>query len=144
MVHNNPGFQPGPGDSLTQKVYPLFSEVVTLLLRAGTTVVAEAAWQDKNWRPVLEPLTDLADIRIIHCTADFDAARHRARRRYETNPVHQAAHTAPRPGRGRPPNEWFVGISLPAPRLEVDTTDGYTPDLQHIKEFVNSGRADST
>lgn len=137
IVHNNPGFLPAPGDWITQKTLPLFFDVLTLLLRAGTTVVAESAWQDKNWRPGLEPLTDLADIRIIQCTADLDAADQRARRRYETNPAHQAAHTAPGPNRpSRHPNDWYVGISLPAPRLLVDTTNGYHPSIQEIMTFI--------
>jgi hypothetical protein len=33
----------------------------------------------------------------------------------------------------------FEPVSLPAPSLDVDTTDGYVPELAAIVEFVNSG-----
>lgn len=43
MVHANPGFTPGPGDPLTRRTLATFFDVLRLLLRAGVTVVAEAA-----------------------------------------------------------------------------------------------------
>ncbi|MBM7789343.1 AAA family ATPase [Tenggerimyces flavus] len=137
MVHANPGFEPGPGDPLTQKALPLFFEALSLLLRSGTTVVAEAAFQDDLWRPGLEPLTELADIRVIQCTADAETARARNARRYEGNVVRKAAHTGPRPGRQA--NDSFAAISLDGPRLLVDTTHGYDPGLDDIATFIHRG-----
>jgi predicted kinase len=64
MAHATPGFAPEPGDELTMRTLPVFFGVLELLLRAGVTTVAEAAFQDKVWRPHLEPLRDLAQIRI--------------------------------------------------------------------------------
>ncbi|MFJ2834268.1 AAA family ATPase [Nocardia sp. NPDC087230] len=46
-----------------------FFDTLTVLARAGVSIVAEAAFQDKLWRPNLIPLTELAQVRIIHCTA---------------------------------------------------------------------------
>jgi predicted kinase len=62
MVHAAaPGFVPATDDVLSQRTYTVFFEVLELLLRAGTTVVAEAAFQDRLWRPRLEQLANVAD-----------------------------------------------------------------------------------
>ena len=47
MVHASPGFVPATGDELTRRTLPVFFGVLELLLRAGVTTVAEAAFQDK-------------------------------------------------------------------------------------------------
>src|SRR4051794_4157712 len=60
MVHAAGPFDAGPGDPLTVRTFPLFFSILRLLLEAGATVVAEAAFQDKLWRPNLEPLAELA------------------------------------------------------------------------------------
>ncbi len=85
MVHAALGFVPGPGDELTMRTLPVFFDALELLLRAGVTTVAEAAFQD----------------------------------RYA--PAYRA----------------FDRVSVEAPSIEVDTTDGYTPGLPEIVAFVN-------
>jgi hypothetical protein len=52
------GFVARPGDELTVKTLPVFLAVFEVLLKAGVTTVAEAAFQDHGWRPRLEPLLD--------------------------------------------------------------------------------------
>jgi hypothetical protein len=70
--------------------------VVELLVRAGVTTVAEAAFQDRVWRPGLVPLRELAEIRIVHGTVDADIAVARRLRRTAENPLRRA-HADPRP-----------------------------------------------
>ena len=77
MVHATPGFVPAPGDELTMRTLPVFFGVVELLVEAGVTTVAEAAFQDRVWRPHLEPLRHLARIRIVHCAVDAEVALER-------------------------------------------------------------------
>jgi predicted kinase len=144
MVHAHPGFVPGPGDELTKRTTATFFDVLELLLRAGTTVVAEAAFQDKVWRPRLEPLADLADIRIVHCVVDASVAYARRVRRLEEDP-RRAAHADHDSLRGgfeqvKASHEAFVPVSLPVPSITVNTTDGYDPELAEIVEFVTSPR----
>ena len=75
MAHvHGPDFQGGHGDPLTQRTFPLFFDVLTMLVGAGVTVVAEAAFQDERWRTGLEPLVALAELRIIRCTVAPAAA----------------------------------------------------------------------
>lgn len=45
---------PALGDALTMRTLPTFFSVLELLLRAGVTTVAEAAFQDHVWRPRLD------------------------------------------------------------------------------------------
>lgn len=47
-----------------------FFGVLELLLAAGVRTVAEAAYQDRWWRPGLETPRDRAEIRIAHCSVD--------------------------------------------------------------------------
>jgi predicted kinase len=137
MVHASRGgatpFAAQTGDELTVRTLPVFFSVLEVLLRARVTTVAEAAFQDHVWRPRLEPLLGLAELRIVHCMVDADVASRRVRQRAWDNPLRRAhadaqavAHRA------------FSRVSLDAPSLEVDTTDGYRPGLDQIAAFVNS------
>jgi predicted kinase len=132
------GFVARPGDELTVKTLPVFFGVLELLVRAGVTTVAEAAFQDHVWRPRLEPLLDLAQLRIVHCTVDADLAFRRTSRRARDNPLRRA-HVDPDPeGPDRPPDPPpFVRVAMDVPSLKVDTTDGYRPGLDEIVAFVN-------
>jgi predicted kinase len=129
------GFEPRPGDELTTRTLPVFFSALELLVRAGVTTVAEAAFQDHVWRPRLAPLLDLARLRIVHCVVDADLAARRIAQRMRDNPLRRA-HADPGPD--RPPGpQAFVRISLDAPSIAVDTTDGYRPGLDQIVAFVN-------
>jgi hypothetical protein len=139
MVHASPGFVPGPGDELTARTLPTFFGVLELLLTAGVTTVAEAAFQDRIWRPRLTPLLPLARLRIVHCVVAPETAFHRIVRRGEVSSV-RAAHADPGPAdeadRIRRHLE-FDRVSLDAPWIEVDTTSGYRPGIDQVAAFVN-------
>ena len=141
MVHAQGGdFEAAAGDPLTMRTLSVFFDTVRLLLTAGVTVVAEAAFQDRLWRPGLEPLSELAHLRIVQCRVDAGLAHERYVRRHAHNPDSRRAHAVII---GRDIEDWeraysgFDRVSIPAPSLHVDTTDGYTPDLAEIVEFVN-------
>ena len=140
MAYSSPGFVPAPADELTMRTLPVFFGVLELLLRAGVTTVAEAAFQDHVWRPYLEPLHGLAQLRIVHCVVTHDVAFRRVLQRGQDNPVRRA-HADPRPDHdvadfARHRNA-FDRVSVEAPWIEVDTTDGYKPGLDDIVRFVN-------
>jgi predicted kinase len=133
------GFVARPGDELTVRTLPVFFGVLDLLVRSGVTTVAEAAFQDHVWRPRLEPLLGLAQLRIVHCSVAADLAARRVHRRAQDNPLRRAhADAEHRPG--HPGHPAFVRLALDAPSLEVDTTDGYRPGLDEITAFVNGPR----
>ncbi len=141
MAHSSPGFVPAPGDELTARTLAVFFGVLELLLRAGVTTVADAAFQDHVWRPRLEQLRGLAQLRLVHCVVAADVAFRRVRQRGENNPVRRA-HADPRPDHDLADfvrqRDAFDRVSVAAPWLEVDTTDGYRPGLDEIVRFVNS------
>ena len=135
MVHAVPGFVPGPADELTKRTLPIFFGVLELLLSAGVTTVAEAAFQARLWRPRLELLRDLAQIRVVHCQVDADLALERTLRRGVENPLRRAH--VDDPAALIRNHSAFDRISVDAPWLEVDTTNGYVPGLSRIVAFVN-------
>jgi predicted kinase len=140
MVHSS-GFAPAPGDELTMRTLPVFFGAVELLLRAGVTTIAEAAFQDHLWRPRLEQFRALAQLRIVHCVASHEVAFRRVLQRRQDNPVRRA-HADPRPDHDvaefARKRDAFDRVSVQAPWMEVDTTDGYQPGLDEIVRFVSS------
>ena len=137
MAHATPGFTGAPGDELTRRTLPVFFAVLDLLLRAGVTTVAEAAFQDHVWRPRLEELRGLAEIRVVHCTVGAGAAFARITRREQDDPLRRVHAAAPGDAAGRDAaHRAFRRVSIDAPALEVDTSDGYRPPFGQILSFA--------
>jgi AcrR family transcriptional regulator/predicted kinase len=138
MVHATPRFAGGTGDDLTMRTLPVFFEVIGLLLRAGVTTVAEAAFQDRVWRPRLTPFLGLARMRIVHCVVDGEVAFERVLLRGDAERTRQA-HDDPGPT-GRAGflrrHADFHRVDLGVPWIEVDTTSGYRPDIAEIATFA--------
>lgn len=138
MAHAAPGFVPGEGDELTRRTFPVFFAVLRLLLEAGVTTVAEAAFQHRVWRSRLEPLLLLAAVRVVQCSADPEAAFARivarraadGTRRAHPDPVPADRDAYVRRLRG------FDRLRLDVPQLEVDTTSGYRPSLAEVVAFA--------
>ena len=130
----------GTPDPTMLRTNAAFFAAVELLLRAGVTVVAEAAFQDRLWRPALEPLTALGSLRVIRCLIDPGIARDRiaARLAVPTRAAHNDGRLLAAPG----VLTTWEPISLPVPVLTVDTTDGYRPGLPEIVAFATGRAAD--
>lgn len=124
-----PGFVAAPDDPLTRRTLPAFFGVLRLLLEAGVTTVAEAAFQDRLWRPNLLPLLELAELRIVQCHVPREVALGRRRRRAAAEPTRRAH------ADGQVPAS-FQRLALDAPSVWVDTTDGYRPALDEIAAFA--------
>lgn len=132
MVHAVGRFEAAPGDELTQRTLPVFFSVLRLLVEAGASVVAEAAFQHEIWRSHLAPLAELADIRIVQCHADPETARRRllgrgSRRAHADASVGGATYYAE-----------FRRVALAVPSIDVDTTSGYVPSLDEILRFLDA------
>lgn len=136
-MHANPGFVPGPGDPLTMRTLATFFDVIGLLIGRGSSVVAEAAFQDHVWRPRLNPFLGLADVRIIHCAVSADVAHDRIATRAAENTLRKAHEDGHRSAETwRRTHDSFDPVSLPVPTITVDTTDGYQPDLAELGRFL--------
>jgi len=146
MVHaERRPFEPAPDDPLTRRTFPLFFDVIRLLLAGGVTIVVEAAFQDARWRPELEPVGEQAELRIVQCHTDPTVAYRRAAARSEKRRAVSAHADGALP---REVEEWrrrfasFERLSLPVPSLDVDTTDGYEPAFAEIVAFASRCSAD--
>ena len=138
MAHATPGFVPGPGDPLTMRTLSTFFDVLGLLVGRGTTVVAEAAFQDRIWTPGLTPLLGRAELRILYCTIPADLALSRINTRTTGNPNRRAHEDAQISDDARlRTHNAFEPISLAAPTLTIDTSDGYHPPLPEILAFLS-------
>ncbi|MFD0744893.1 AAA family ATPase [Phytohabitans flavus] len=131
------------GDPFDYATLDVFFRMLSVLLKAGVTVVAEAAYQDRLWRPGLTELGESAELRIIKCTARPYVAYDRIRWRLAHDP-HRAAH-ADRElldalASGRQTLDSFEWITLDAPTLVVDTSDGYRPQLDDIVGFATDAK----
>ncbi|MFG3099373.1 AAA family ATPase [Streptomyces sp. NPDC048182] len=141
MVMNFPGHDAESDDPLNIPALEAFFATIAVLLRAGTTVVAEAAFQDRLWRPGLVPLMDFADLRIIRCTTPAPTIAERITDRARDD-SHRVAHgdralLADMKAGVYDPDR-FVPINLSVPSLLVDTSDGYAPSMAEIQKFLEA------
>ncbi|MFF3069477.1 AAA family ATPase [Kitasatospora sp. NPDC057936] len=131
-----------PADDLDLRTFETFFRSIGELVRSGTNLVAEAAFQDKLWRPGLAPLVPLADVRVVRCTVDPEIAHTRIARRATEEPsraVHADSELLRRIAEGQRPIASWVPIALDVPCLVVDTSRGWTPPPARIVEFANHG-----
>jgi predicted kinase len=134
MVAATPGFVPGYSDPLTVRTYSLFFATIRLFLENGVTHVAEAAFQHANWVRGLESLLPLATLRVLRCQVAPAIARARGEERRHEQPARVAHDDIEHFSADRS----FEPIQLEAPTLDVDTSNGYAPDLDAIAAFVRS------
>jgi predicted kinase len=142
MVHAHGGeFQGAPGDPLTQRTLPLFFDVIRTLVDGGVTVLAEAAFVDARWRDGVAPFVERVEVRVVRCRVPAHVAYARAGTRAASNEQRRRAHGDSTIDKQLA--DWeheFAGFkfaSLDAPAIDVDTTDGYSPELAKIVAFVN-------
>jgi predicted kinase len=119
-------------------IYETFFELIDLLISRGISFIAEAAFQNKLWKPGLLHLSDKAEIRIIVCEVPPDLARHRFVNRLLSDPERERFHgdgslIAEQAGLL---TEAYEPVNMNVPALTVDTSEHYHPGLQDIIAFV--------
>ncbi len=132
-------YVPEPSDELALRTLATFFDVIRLLVERGVTLVAEAAFQDHVWTPNLTPLAVLAELRIVQCHTEPAAATQRIAEHVATGRAHadRALLASLRRDDG-----YFTGfrrVAIDAPTIDVDTTNGYTPSIDEIVAFVETG-----
>jgi len=138
MVHTQPGFQPSMEDALSMRAFDVFFNVLGLLLRAGTSVVAEAAFQDPRWQQGLAPLLSDCSPVVVHCSVAAEEAFARRLRRMREDPVRRAHADQESLKAGPHAFDHYRRLTLPAPSITVDTARGYQPELTDIIKFVQA------
>lgn len=130
------------GKNVKQDIYSIFFEILEFMLKKQITLVAEAAFQHHLWTPPLERFLDISKIKIIICTIDPHLARSRFVQRGLSDPKRLRFHgdwgvRAAQEGIEVPLGDYHPPL-LSIPTLEVDTKDGYYPNLDDIEAFLLS------
>ncbi|MBW4665423.1 MAG: ATP-binding protein [Chroococcus sp. CMT-3BRIN-NPC107] len=131
------------GKDVNQGIYATFFEILDFLLSKQITLVAEAAFQHNLWVAPLERLLQTSQIKIVVCTVDPHLARTRFIQRGLSDPNRLRFHgdwgvRAAQKGIELPLGNYEPPL-LPIPTLEVDTSDGYRPNLNDIESFLLKG-----
>lgn len=136
LVHAADDYVATAGDALTVRASELFFDVVATMVEGGVTLVAEAAFQDKVWRPNLLRVAADADVRVLQCHTDVATARGRvesrgSRRAHADTTVQDDEYY-----------RRFERVRLDVPSLDIDTTSDYSPTLDEIVRFLSrTGRS---
>lgn len=128
------------GKDVNQSIYNTFFEILEFLLIKQITLVAEAAFQHHLWATPLERLLQISEIKIVICMVDPHLARSRFVQRGLSDPNRLRFHgdwgvRAAQEGIELPPGDYHPPL-LPIPTLEVDTSNGYFPNLDNIEAFL--------
>ena len=117
-----------------------FFGTLDYLLSQGISVLAEAAFQHPLWEKGLEPLREKARLAVVVCRVDAQTALDRFLARGLADERRTYFHgdkgvrmlqsgVIPEPGDYNEPH-------LDAPTFIVDTTDGYSPDIQTLYRSI--------
>jgi predicted kinase len=124
--------------SIDLQVYETFFETIELLISKKISLVVEAAFQDKLWRPKLLNLLQKATIKIIICKAGTDLIKARFENRLSGNPDREKFHgdQSLTPEQIASLIDHYKPVNMEIATLEVDTTQNYDPDLKEIINFI--------
>lgn len=119
-------------------VYHTFFEAIDLLISKGISIIAEAAFQDKLWRPKLLNLSGRAEIKIIICRSNPDVVKSRFADRFSNNPDREKYHgdRSISLSKFKSLTENYQPVNIDVPTLQIDTTNGYSPDTEEIINFI--------
>jgi predicted kinase len=120
--------------------YSLLFEIVGCLLDASVGVLVESNFRRGLSETDLRPLVERAPAVLLHCRTNGEEILRRYRRR-ATQQERHAGHfdqdaTAELVQDLHSGN--YEPLDLDLPTLVIDTTDGYSPDLDQIGQFVSS------
>lgn len=124
--------------SADQVVYDTFFETIDLLLSKGISIIAEAAFQDKLWKPKLVNFSEKAAIKILICKTNPELIKSRFTNRFLNDPDRKKYHGDPSLSQGQSTSlvENYKPVNMNTPTLQVDTTNDYHPSIEEIVNFI--------
>ncbi len=134
-----------PGDirgsqRLGLAAYRILYTVAARVLESGSGVVIESTFWRGRSEPGLHPILELADARLVHCSAAAEVLKARYVRRFqrgERHSVHLDAERADGLAEDLA-GDRFTPLELPVPILEVATDDGYEPGFEAILGYLRA------
>ena len=114
---------------LGRAAFEVMRSVAKRSLESGAPLVLEGNFTRERSEPWLRELTALADARVVLCRTPKDRERfaNRAGTRHSVHLDDLAYDWAPA-------SEFALGLDVPM--LEVDTTEGYGPNIETIIRFI--------
>ena len=124
--------------SVDLQVYETFFETIELLISKRISLVVEAAFQDKLWRPKLLNLLQQAEIKIIICKTAIALTKARFANRLSDFPEREKFHGDQSLQEEQLASmiENYQPVNLDVPTLQVDTTQQYEPGIEEIINFI--------
>lgn len=121
-------------------LYNLFFEVIELLISNEISIIVEAAFQDKLWRPKLLGLLNKAEIKIIICKTNANHIKSRFVNRLSNNPDRDKFHGDKAlllsTDKFLSMTANYDPVNIECPTLQVDTTENYNPGIEEILDFI--------
>ena len=117
--------------------YSVLYAVADRILAAGNGLILETNFRRGDADGPLRALARLAPAVVIVCRVPDPLRRKRFEDRAAMGRHRVHVDTAVLDDWNEDDSEFLIDIA--APRLIVDTTDGYKPDMEHIVAFVRSG-----
>lgn len=138
---NTTGAKHNPSDnSIDLHIYETFFKTLELLITKGISIIIEAAFQHKLWKPKLSDFSDKADIRIIICETDPDLAKTRFANRLMNDPGRKTFHGDDLIISSDQKNvsliESYENVSMDVPILHVGTAHMYNPGIEGMIDFI--------
>jgi predicted kinase len=118
--------------------YAVMYRVAKRLLEAGVGLVVESNFRRGLSESELLPLAARAEPGLVHCTANPTVITSRYAQRHlhgDRHPAHRDADRADALARDLADGR-FDPLEMPIPTLVVDTTDGYDPAYEEIRDFA--------
>lgn len=126
-------------------VTDLFFSTIGNLLEGGVSLIAEAAFQHGVWNARVQPMMDLARVRVLICSPGNDGrtALERFLQRGLSNPQRGYFHGDKGVQMAREGAELTVSPfeepRLNAPTYHIDTSDGYRPGIEKLLDAIWDG-----
>lgn len=117
-------------------IYETFFQTINLLIKQGVSLIVEAAFQHKLWKPKLTDFLEIADVRIIVCEINPIVAKIRFANRLLNDPNRKKFHGEKSGEKPISMIETYERINIDTPMLDVDTTINYNPGIEKIISFI--------
>lgn len=124
-----------------RKVTDLFFSATQTFLEANVSIVVEAAFQHKLWKEIVPRWSDMSQLFIVICDIDPYLCAQRHLDRGLNDPSREFYHGDKRvrvfreTGHILEPGN-YNSPKFDVPTLKVATTDGYSPELVDIRDFI--------